>query len=265
MKTVNELKLLRKFLEQLGLDLEEQRVYAAVVEHGTATVLTLARTSQINRTTTYRVLERLKSAGIIEEIVDEHKKLYRTSGAHIIEQLIRAREAEVKLLHDLLPSVSQIINSVSETAQPGTKVLFYRGVAGIKQMVWNTLRAKKEVVGYSYLTIETIVGKDYTKEWIEEFKHRGLEFRDVFSDAYVQSKKKLDLSITFDEPHFHSRYIPPEILDINHQTDVYNDIVAFYNWHEGEIFGVEIYNEKITAMHKQLFEIVWKIGQTKLP
>lgn len=265
MKTLGELKLIRKFLARLGLSAEEQQVYATLVEQGTATVLTLARSSGINRTTTYRVLEQLKSLLLVEEIVDEHRTLYRISGVHILEQLLKEREAETKLLRDLFPTIAPLVTTSAENSQPGTKVLFYRGVAGIKQMIWNVLKAEKEAVGYSYRTIETIVGKQYTDEWMDEFRKRNLTFRDIISDSYVESKAKLKIPIVFDEPHFYTRYLPAKTLDINHQTDIYNDVVAFYNWYEGEVFGVEIYNEKIAAMHKQLFEIVWKLGKSKLP
>ncbi|MBI5452275.1 hypothetical protein HY945_02345 [Candidatus Gottesmanbacteria bacterium] len=42
--------------------------------------------------------------------------------------------------------------------------------------------------------------------------------------------------------------------------DIYNEIVSIYHWHEGEIFGVEIYNEKVANMQRQLFEMVWRMA-----
>ena len=38
---------------------------------------------------------------------------------------------------------------------------------------------------------------------------------------------------------------------------VYNDVVAFYSWHKGEIFGVEIQNQDIAQLQKQVFELLW--------
>lgn len=64
--------------------------------------------------------------------------------------------------------------------------------------------------------------------------------------------------------YFQSGYIPSALLNFNHQVDIYNNVVSFYNWHEGEVFRVEIYNDKIARMHKQLFEIVWKLGKTRV-
>ena len=60
---------------------------------------------------------------------------------------------------------------------------------------------------------------------------------------------------------FQSRYLPSSILSIDHQTDIYDDVVAFYNWHEGEVFGVEIYNDKVASMQRQIFEILWGMGK----
>ena len=37
--------------------------------------------------------------------------------------------------------------------------------------------------------------------------------------------------------------------------------LLFYNWYEGEVFGVEIQNEKIAAFQKQLFNIVWQMAE----
>ena len=249
------------YLHDLGLNDEETKVFTILVDYGQLTILELARKAEINRTRVYRLLEVLKERGFIKEIIDEHRRLIQAAELHTLEFKIYEKEAQAKRLRELFPVVASLMHSHS--TQPGTKVLFYRGAAGIRQMVWNALRAQGEVVGYSYRTIYDIVGTKFADEWYEEWRERNLKMRDLFSDAYLKSKPKE--KITFDGAHFKSRYIPSSILDINHQMDIYNDVVGIYNWHEGEIFGVEIYNQKVAAMHKQLFEIVWKLGETKLP
>lgn len=263
MKSFSELRLLRKFLEQLGLSRVEQQVYTSLVETGTATVLTLAKASGINRTTTYRLLERLKSTGLVEEIVDEHRLLYRVSGSHILDQLIKEKARDVRLMQELFPTIAPLVNSVAESSQPGTKVLFYRGSEGIKQMVWNVLKTKKEMVGYTYRSVWEITGIEFANSWYREFADRHLYCRDIYSDSYLGAKNSQE--IIDHHKYFESRYIPPKVLDISYQTDIYNDVVGLYNWHEGEVFGVEIYNEKIARRERQLFEIVWKMGKTHVP
>ena len=134
----------------------------------------------------------------------------------------------------------------------------YRGGEGIKQMVWNTLKANKEVVGYTFRVLSEIVGKEFEELWRLEFMRKNLSFRDLISDAYTSSVVEYNEETKYPKTHFQSKYIPATILNINHQCDIYNDVVTYYIWKDEEIFGVEIYNKKIADMQKQLFNLAWE-------
>ena len=257
--------LLNDFLKNLNLNHEEIVVFSILCQKGPSTILNLSRYTNINRTRIYRLVEKLKKQRLVEELVDEHRIIIKAVNPHQLGLLIKEQENKTNFLKDNLTQVTDLINLSQASIQPGTKVLFYRGVDGIKQMVWNNLQAKKEVVGYTYRQVNEFVGNKFIENWRGEFIKRNLFFRDIFSDQYIDSlsllnKNKLKLS----HPHFESRYLPTKILNVNHQIDIYNDVIGFYNWHEGEIFGIEIYNGKIATMQKQLFEIVWTQAKKSL-
>lgn len=251
-------RIVQSFLINLGLDSEEIKVYSSLVEKGNQTILDLARHTKIPRTTVYRLLELMKQQGVVEEIVDEYKTKAKAVSPDTLEFLVGRKEVEVQNLKAQLPSVKSALAFVQGQIQPDTKVLFYRGKEGIQQMVWNTLRAKDEVVGYTYRPINEIVGKQFAKKWQEEFELRRLKGRDLFSDEYVHGHTEIP------EPEdwkvWPGKYISPKILNIDHQTDIYNDVIGIYNWHHGEVFGVEIYNEKVANFQKQIFEVMWNLA-----
>ncbi|KKQ23531.1 MAG: hypothetical protein US40_C0013G0016 [Candidatus Roizmanbacteria bacterium GW2011_GWC2_37_13] len=247
------------FLNQLGLSDLEIKLFTSLIKKGAQTILDLSRNTEINRTKIYRIIDEMKKQGLIEEIVDENRRLAKAVDLPRLELLVKNIESKAKTLRNIFPNVSSIISSVKETFQPGTRVIFHRGVDGIKQMVWNTLSAKTEVVGYTYRRLDEIVGKKFSQEWHEEWVRRNLKMRDIYSDEYFKSLKK-EKRIKYSSKNFQSRYIPSKILNVNHQVDIYNDVIAYYNWFEGEVFGVEISNRKIFVMQKQLFEIVWKMA-----
>lgn len=256
-------KTVKEFLNKLGLTNDEARLYLVLNQGGPSTILNLSRQSGINRTKIYRIIESMQKVGIIEEIIDQHKKLIKAVGLDTLELLIKEQESKAKYLRDTFPTVSNLIAGQKAVSQPGTKVLFYRGREGIRQQVWNTLRAKKEAVGYSYRHIGELIG-DYYQKWFAEWIEKKLLFRDIYSEEYLKSKNKEVIdSLTAPTEFIKSRYIPSKIFPINHQMDIYNEVVSYYNWHEGEVFGVEIYNEKIASMQKQLFEIVWEMAKKK--
>lgn len=245
-----------EFFLTLGFSKEESNIYTVLLKDGPKTVLQLSRSTGINRTTLYRILDKLDSRKLIEEIIDEYKKLYKAVDFHTIELLIKEQENKTEFLKTTFPQINSLLSSNAAT-QPGTQVVFYRGKNGIQQMAWNTLKATKYVLGYTYREFEEIVGSTFAQDWRDEFIVRKLFMREIYSDELYKSKKQGFKATTDPSIQFQERYISSKILDINHQMDIYNDVITFYNWHEGEVFGVEIYNNKVALMHKQLFEIVW--------
>ncbi|MBI4990736.1 hypothetical protein HZB96_01425 [Candidatus Gottesmanbacteria bacterium] len=255
-------KTVKEFLNKLGLTDDEARLYLVLNQSGPLSVLNLSRQSGINRTKVYRIIESMQRAGIIEEIIDQHKKLTKAVSIDTLELLIKEQESKTKYLRDTFPTVSNLIAGQKAVSQPGTKVFFYRGAEGVRQQVWNTLKTKEELLGYSYRPLSELIGK-YYEEWYEEWIKRNLKMRDIFSDSYIEGKKSLKQkidSLDFKSRNIISRYIPSKMLNITHQMDIYNEIVSIYHWHEGEIFGVEIYNEKVANMQRQLFEMVWRMA-----
>jgi len=254
-------KKITDFLEKLGLIPEEAKIYMALLEHGALTTLQVSKITTTPRTTVYRFLENLKKQGLVEELIDEHRTRAKAVELEKIESIIKKKEDDVKSLKNIYPEISSLLSGKTAMTQPATKVLFYRGQEGMKQLLWNTLRTKEMFRGYSYCTPVETAGVEFALEWALEFNTRGLQGRDLYSDQYVESAKKNPYPSPITWDLWESRYIAPEILTIDHQIDIYNDVVAYYSWHEGEIFGVEIYNEKVARLQKQIFDVLWKMGK----
>lgn len=251
---------IKDFLLKLGISNEETAIYLILSQRGILTPLEIARATSINRTKVYRLLERMKEKGLVEEIIDVFRKKAKAAGIEHLALLVKEQEEKAAFLTTQLPTISNLLRGNTSLSQPGTKVLFYRGKEGIRQQIWNTLRTKEEAVGYTYRPVAELIG-DYYYEWRNEWIKRKLFFRDIINPDYLLYKKGVTDSLTHPADSFATRIIPPKILLINHQIDIYNEVVSYYNWYEGEIFGVEIYNQKIAIMQKQLFEIVWKLAK----
>ncbi|NMB57318.1 hypothetical protein GYA19_05295 [Candidatus Beckwithbacteria bacterium] len=257
---VNKQQLYHYFYD-LGLDQDETKIYLALLNKGLSTVLEIAKETKINRTTLYRRLENLVGKNLIELIIDEKRTLYKAVDLDNLEQVIIEKTAKLKTLQDNFKQIKNYLIGEVGYGQPGTRVQFYRGVQGIKQMYWHALKAKNEFVGYSYLTSESIVGYRFIERWSQEFINRGLKGRDLISQVYLDNRKEFPEAKGVNWASWQTRLLPEKVFIINHQMDIYNDIIAMYNWHNGEIFGVEIYNEKIAQMHKQMFEVFWQMGK----
>lgn len=261
-------QLVNQFLSGLDLNKEEILIYKTLIKKSPLTVLALSRVTNIPRTQLYRFIEKMQSNGLVEEIIDEHKKLYQSISPDDLERLIIIQENKAKSLRGLFQPVKDLLVGQTKITQAETKVIFYRGKKGIQQMVWNELKAQNEVAGYTHRVFESAVGKAFAKKIYEEFRLRNIRFKEIYSDEFLESLTKDG----YEQPQYlanqrlfntESRYIPKNILDIQHQLDIYNDVVAYYSWFEGEIFGVEIHNQKVADLQKQLFNLVWNQAKVK--
>src|SRR3989344_6737246 len=253
------------FLDSLGLEAEEVIVYLKILELNLTTPLKVSKLTGVNRTKVYRIIEKLARMGILEIVIEERGTMVRPANLNQLESLIRDKEIQVNFLKQSFHAVANIFNSMYASAQPETKVIFYLGSEGIKQMVWNVVTGtKKEAVGYTYRRLEEITGAKFGSKWREEWLARKLVLRDIYSDEYLSSISKLlkdQPALKYSLKNFPSRYISAKILDINYQSDIYGDVVNFYSWYQGEIFGIEIYNKKIAGFQRKMFEIIWKMAE----
>lgn len=256
-------KAISDFFKGLGFNEEETRVYIALNERGILTTLELSRATGISRTQVYRLLEDLKSRGVVEEVVDEHRIMARAIDVEHLYNLVKTQKQQVSLLDHLFPDIKQLLTANTTQKDTDTKVQFYRGKNGLRQMVWHTLRTESDIVGYTYRDISEIIGEDFMQDWVDSFVNKKLFMRDIYSDHFIKSFRESKRHIDLPDKYNLARYISPKILDVHLQIDIYNDVTAHYNWFEGETFGVEIYNAKIASFHRQIFEIIWKQAKPK--
>jgi hypothetical protein len=143
---------------------------------------------------------------------------------------------------------------------PETQVRYYKGAEGIRQMMWNTLKADRQTVGYSEFGRVEVVGQEYTARWAQEFRSRGLvdraianptpEVKKYIKEVIMTGRHQLDVE--------HIKFFPQNQLYITGDTTIYNNICAVCYWRQGEVVGVEVENPEFVRTQKTMFELLWK-------
>jgi hypothetical protein len=55
-----------------------------------------------------------------------------------------------------------------------------------------------------------------------------------------------------------SRLLDETVFPLTHSSVIYGDVLCFFNWKNGQIFGVEIYNKEIADAQRLLFNLLWE-------
>ena len=247
-----------EYIRQLGFSDEAAQVYQALATSGPLTLSELSRVSNVERTALYRMMPELTDKGLTTELLEHKSRRYAAADPAAIERLVAEERQRAAQLADGLPGFVAAVGALE--GKRATKTRYYRGVAGIKQILWNQTNAKGEIVGYTYRNLEEVVGASFFREYGTTIDKRGLRIRDLRSDTFLKSTDLPDyVKIHIDNNQW--RYLPDSVLHLNHNMDIYDDTLAIYYWEENDVFGVEIQNQKITDTQRAIFEVLWKVAK----
>lgn len=249
-------------LTRFGLTDKQIQVYLALLGKGSVTPLELSRQTNINRSTAYRILDSLVKLGLVEELIDQKTSLFTAQSPAKLHVLLTQREAEIDTLKATLPTLIQDLSVTSDIGSSSqTKVVYFRDRSGLQQLLWNTLQAKGEVVGYGYLDWNECLGKKFAEKLRVEYIQKPLKSREIVnSEAMGPLKNFTDHAEAYSKV-YQMRGIQRSKLIINHDTYIYDSVFAFSHFIKGELFGVEIHNAEIAHTQKQMFDLLWNIAK----
>lgn len=215
----------RAYFAKLGLETEIADLYLALREHGPQTISELSRSSGVERTRIYRLIDSLLSSNLIEMNAQSRRGVIRAAPIANLHILIQQREQELKSLQDELGLIEQVLarNSLSS---PAMRVQLFHGPAGIRQMLRHELDAKTEVIGYEYRPLDAFVGRKFMEDLAAEYTAKKIVHRLVAADR----------------------------LEATHNCHIYDDVVAYFQWRDGQIYGTELYSPDTATVQRQLLD-----------
>ena len=126
---------IKKFLIDIGLSEKESLVYLALLPVDSASVIELAESTGINRTTLYPILEDLISKKVVTEVTEGKKVRFQAEAPERFETYINNRrnqlEEQNRILSDIIPQMKAVSRKTGE--KPIVKV--YDGHDGALEAV----------------------------------------------------------------------------------------------------------------------------------
>jgi len=255
---MNKQILLQK-LQKLGLAEIEAKLYVFFLEKGPKTPLEISREMNINRSRIYRLIESLKKKKLVEESNTSWGKKLSAADPANLEMLIIEKEEEISSKKQGLPELVKSLQNLPNLVGVGFEVVNYKGKDGLKQMLWNELKAK-EVLLFGHGSINMFAGRTFGNKHRKEAFLRKVNYKEIGNDPAYR-----DLSKYNDEPLWEKVYefrqIDKKILEIRHQVVIYNNTVSIMNWWGEELVGVEIVNEEYAQMQRQIFWRHWQLAK----
>jgi sugar-specific transcriptional regulator TrmB len=253
----NQLSEIRSYFEKLGVSTEIADLYFALHKHGPQTISQLARTAQVERTQIYRLLDAMQHSALITVETKYKSKVLRAAPITNLQIHFSKKEQALAQLQQELPRIEHILMG-NKLSTPGTRIEFYHGSDGAKQMLWNETKAKGQVTAILYENIQVRTAEKFFARWVRRCNERQLHFRSVVSDEFIASQLYWYAHHSNERlEHWQGRYISQDNFPIQHSTIIYDDVTAFLSWTDDQIYGIEIHSPEIANTQRRFFEILW--------
>lgn len=250
-------EVLRAYFAKLQLEPEIADLYLALHAYGAQTISDLARNSGIERTRIYRILDNMTKANLIEIETHYKRSIIRPAPISNLQILLSKKEEELRELQKDLTAVQNTLHQ-QHLRSPGTSVKFYKGIEGLKQMYWNQTKGAKTNYSILYENSQGRTNSAFFERWVRECNRRDLVFQSIVGDHFIETQKQWYARKDNERLNrFESRYVTDDIFKIDHSAVMYDDVVAYFNWHDGNVFGVEVHNPEIAHAQRQFFAMLW--------
>lgn len=254
---VNKMEIIDK-LVLFGLTRQEAEVYVALYKQDAKTPLFVAEAVGVNRTTAYRILARLADLGLVKQALDYKSTSFVANSVESLQLLVVQKETEAQKLKQAVEPLGKMFSELPTGSDAGpTQIFYFKGVSGLKQLLWNTLAAKDGVVGFGYQDWNAGIGRKFAEKIRAEYLERHISAKELLNEDQIDSTYSYTEVKRYPTIYEH-RMIPKKTLLIRSDTYIYNDVLAYYHMYKGERFGLEIHNAEIAKTERQLFYILWK-------
>lgn len=241
-----------KTLKKYGLSENEAKVYCSLLALEEGTVDAIAMHAELNRTSSYPVLERLKALGLVGQTKKKKKTVFKAVSP---EKLLDLLEDKKESLMAVMPNLKSLL----EISRGRPDVSFFEGQEGLKTVLNSILAEAKEVciLGEGESFLNAIPG--WNEAYVEKRKGRRIKVKLILkATSYaLKSIKKMQES---GNEYLKIRVLP-EFYKINHGGfDLYSNKSIFYSF-EKNYHAVVIDSGVINQVMRTVFDILWETAE----
>ncbi|MBD3362990.1 hypothetical protein GF362_04690 [Candidatus Dojkabacteria bacterium] len=249
---------IKQKLLKFGLNRDEISVYLFLIQNDLQSALQISRKTRIGRTKVYRLLKNLIGKGLVKEVLASRGKKFQIESLKNLDLILIEKENELAELKTSKQELLKKLEEIKLGSSKSSKTFYYEGPEGLKQITWNSLEAKDEICIFEISEgMHPFTGEEFAEKMRLEIVKRGIVTRQLTNIQHFDPYTNIQAYI---DKHHKLRYIDPDDLKMDFELLIYNNVVAIYTYID-EAFGVELHNENLARMQKQLFNFVWKKAQ----
>jgi len=249
--------MLISLLEKIGLSEKEAKVYLASLELGEDSVQNIGKKASVNRATTYVILEKLMTLGLVSTYEKDKKTVFVAEDpkelVHIIDEEKRAVEERE---HELKENINQITALYNRNKNKPT-VRFFEGADGLEALDRygrNWMKKNSEILSITPIDVIEKMFPERRKKSLSERVRLGIKARTIYTHengeipGFVNDGELRD-----------GVFIPRDKFPLNATINIYPDWgIKFYYFDENKPYGVIVESPGLAKNMALFYELAWQ-------
>lgn len=250
-------------LNKIGLNRDQSRLYIELWTKGPKTVVQLSRHLSLGRNVIYRLLEELENKNLISKKERSKGAIFEALNYKNLKLIVDKRREKFEKSKNTLAELFEEFTTLKSASKVSSNVIHYHGIEGLKQVNWNLVDTKGMYRVYEVTRLSNYLDEKFAERLRNEWLRRKIHSRDLTNEKKVKTYTNI---IEFMEKYSEYRHIDPEVLKIDTEVYIYNDVVTVLQYDAlkydpKSIFCVEIHNQALASMQKQIYDVLWDIAK----
>ncbi len=242
----------KQTLIKIGLTDNEAEIYLALLSLGPSLVSKIVEKTRINRTHIYDRLSNLMKKGLVSYVIKNNRKHFYAAEPKRLLRYLEEKQEEIEKEREevqaILPKLERIIPERKDES-----VEVYEGKEGLKTILEDIIRSKKDILTYGSEGNFSNVLKFYFKHYLTRLEKTGITMKVLFN--YDSSKEP------FNRKFAEARYLPKQYKTPTETTIYGNKVVIFLLTENPK--AILIKSKTASESYRKYFNLLWRMGRTR--
>jgi sugar-specific transcriptional regulator TrmB len=243
--------MFEKFLEEIGLSDKESKVYLALLSGGESSVVELSKSTKINRTTIYPVIESLLNKGLVSENKVDKKVRFVAESSDRIASYIERQKINLEEQEKRFKEIAPDLKSLEKESSDRPVVRYFEGKEGSLSANVEYMNGLEDTDENMYMIYpRDLVSEVFTGNDLDKFKINRKTNRIKAVSVYTMSKGEYKSDKTSDRVKIDGDKYP-----IKADISVINEKIKITTL-EDRISTLLIYNDDIATTLRSMIKYI---------
>lgn len=253
--------MIQELLQKLGLSEKEIEIYHSLFEQGKTTPARLAKATNINRSTVYVVLEKLKDKGLIVEDISAKTLYVSPSSPEDVEEMFYHQQEELKEKKKIAAKLAEELEKIPQSKTYSIPKIRFVQQDDVEEFLYKQMGKWHESLQQSDKTFWGFQDHSFVEHYLGWIDWVWKKYDNIFVNL-LSNKSKIEKEMEGRFGEGRDIKFLTEQMDFNGTTWIMGDYLVMIVTRQKPHYLVEIHDAVLAHNMREVFKKIWNDVKT---